>query len=106
MPGKKNRDSSPPALPGANAPSSVQRSVTMDMPFLPDNGGGANTPSIGGSGHGGEGSSYYSRDLASSIHGETVRGICRSYGRSERFPRHERRGEREGAEGSNKRGLG
>ena len=69
--GKKN---------GPNAPSSVQRSETLDMPFMPNNatgsgdGGGGATPSVGDSGHGGgEGSSYYSRDAASSIHGETVR---------------------------------
>ena len=57
--GKKD---SPSALPGAERPSSVQRSVTLDMPFLPEGGGGAagigggaNTPSVGGSGHGGNG---------------------------------------------------
>jgi hypothetical protein len=40
------------------------------MPFLPASAAG--TPPIGDSGHG-EGSSYYARGGASSIHGETVR---------------------------------
>lgn len=71
MVGKKDNGSSPPALPGAKAPSSIQRSITLDMPFLPSDGGGG-TVAIGDSGHG-EGSSYYARDGASSIHGETVR---------------------------------
>jgi hypothetical protein len=70
---KKDNGSSPPALPGAKAPSSVQRSLTLDMPFLPSDGGGGTVAiPAGDSGHG-EGSSYYARDGASSIHGETVR---------------------------------
>ena len=73
MVGKKN--GSP--LPGPKAPSSVQRSETLDMPYMPSNaigsGDGGGAPPVGDSGHGGgEGSSYYSRDAASSIHGETV----------------------------------
>ena len=75
MVGKKDNGSSPPALPGAKAPSSMQRSITLDMPFLPSDGGGG-TVAIGDSGHG-EGSSYYARDGASSIHGETVRQLER-----------------------------
>ena len=73
MVGKKNNGTAPPALPSAKAPSSMQRSVTLDMPFLPSDGGGNAVP-IGDSGHG-EGSSYYARDGASSIHGETVRAV-------------------------------
>ena len=94
MLGKKNNGSSPPALPGAKAPSSMQRSITMDMPYMPDGGGGAYTPSVGGSGHGGEGSSYYARDGASSIHGETVGTSFNVYGKSNCVHKHERREER------------
>ena len=77
---KKNNNGTEAPLPGRDAPSSIQRSVTMDMPFLPGDtaaGGGAGdvgAPSLGGSGRGGgEGSSYYASHGAASIHGETVR---------------------------------
>ena len=71
------QNGSPPAaaLPGSTTLSSLQRNMTLEMPFLPSSASGALF--MGGSGPG-EGSSYYAHSCAGSIHGEAVRasGNC------------------------------